>query len=143
VTGGPEGPNTTADLKVRTTTAELNVRTTLELNFEDVMTELYEVITAFVDGERVDPEELKRALSEAAGRDYLVDIIALRAIVVAHEPATVARARVRYRPLRWLAAAAVLFGIGGGLFFTWTHADRPPRPDHIVKLERGLDWRGE
>ncbi len=107
------------------------------------MTELYEAITAFVDGERVDPEELKRALSEAAGRDYLVDIVALRTIVAAHEPARVARVRTRYAALRWLAAAVVVFGIGGGLFLATRQSDRPPTPDHIVKLERGLDWRGE
>ena len=106
------------------------------------MAELYEAITAFVDGERVDPEELKRALSEAAGRDYLVDIVALRAIVAAHEPVRVAPIRVRGPRLRWLAAAMIVFGIGGGLFFATRQGDRPPRPDHIVKLERGLDWRG-
>jgi hypothetical protein len=31
-----------------------------------------EVIDAFVDGERVDPHELERALSERAGRDYMI-----------------------------------------------------------------------
>ena len=37
-----------------------------------------DVIDAFVDGERVDPAALKRALAEPAGRDYFVDAWLLR-----------------------------------------------------------------
>ena len=38
----------------------------------------FEVIDAFVDGERVDAAAIKRALSEDEGRDYLVDAWLLR-----------------------------------------------------------------
>jgi hypothetical protein len=38
----------------------------------------FEIIDAFVDGERVDPPALKRALAEPEGRDYLIDAWLLR-----------------------------------------------------------------
>jgi hypothetical protein len=53
------------------------------------MTEPYEVVAAFADGERVNADELKHALADAAGRDYLVDLLALRGIVQASEPRVV------------------------------------------------------
>jgi hypothetical protein len=40
-----------------------------------------EVIDALVDGERVDADLLKAALSKAQGRDYLVDVLALRGLL--------------------------------------------------------------
>lgn len=40
-----------------------------------------ETIAAFVDGERVDPVALKLALSNEAGRDYLVELVAMREVV--------------------------------------------------------------
>jgi hypothetical protein len=42
------------------------------------MSPALDVIDAFVDGERVDPAALKRALAEPAGRDYFVDAWLLR-----------------------------------------------------------------
>jgi len=42
------------------------------------MDDRFEVIDAFVDGERVDAAALKRALAEADGRDYFVDTWLLR-----------------------------------------------------------------
>ena len=78
-----------------------------------------EVIDAFVDGERVDVDALKTALSDAAGRDYLVDVWLMReavqsepskeAIVVA--PPVTAQPR-RMSPL-WMAAAVATALIGG------------------------------
>lgn len=106
------------------------------------MTEPYEVVAAFADGERVNADALKHALADAAGRDYLVDVLALRGIVQASEPTVVGRRRGRSAPRRWLAAAAVLVAIVGGVFLTTKYFDRPPTPDRVVKLERGLDWRG-
>jgi hypothetical protein len=32
--------------------------------------------------------------------------------------------------------------IVGGVFLTTKFFDRPLAPDRVVKLERGLDWRG-
>jgi hypothetical protein len=41
----------------------------------------FEVIAAFADGERVDPRALRAALADEAGRDYLIDLVAMREIV--------------------------------------------------------------
>ena len=40
-----------------------------------------ELIAAFADGERVDTSALRAALADEAGRDYLIDLIAMREIV--------------------------------------------------------------
>jgi hypothetical protein len=106
------------------------------------MTDTYEVLAAFADGERVDADALKHALGESCGRDYLIDLLALREVVQQHEPRRFGTRRARWARPRWLAAAAVLFVIAGGVFLTFRSADRPPTPDRIVRLERGLDWRG-
>ena len=106
------------------------------------MTDTYEVIAAFADGERVDAGALKEALGEPAGRDYLIDLLALREVVHVSEPKRFAAPPSRSARLRWLAAAAMLSVVAGGMWFTFWSADRPPTPDRIVKLERGVDWRG-
>jgi hypothetical protein len=41
----------------------------------------FEVLDAFVDGELVDADDVKRALSEPEGRDFLVDAWLLRNVV--------------------------------------------------------------
>lgn len=78
-----------------------------------------EVIDAFIDGERVDPEALKTALAEPAGRDYLVDVWLLREAVQA-EPlreAVAPIAPIASQPRRaswWLVAAAFASALVGG-----------------------------
>jgi hypothetical protein len=78
------------------------------------LTDPFEVIAAFVDGERVDPALLKSALALPDGRDYLVNMIALREVVMND---TTTAATVTPRPARrWLvaAAAAIVLSLGGG-----------------------------
>jgi hypothetical protein len=82
------------------------------------MKDMEEIIAAFVDDERVDADALGRALSKPEGREYLLDLLALRELVsdrAAHdvasgfsrtEPAATAAAPRVSR--RWLAAAAGL-----------------------------------
>ena len=106
------------------------------------MTDTYEVIAAFADGERVNADVLKQALAEPDGRDYLIDVLALRDVVCLNEPKHQAAHGARSTRWRWLAAAAALVVIAGGVFLTVGSADRPPTPDRVVKLERGVDWRG-
>ncbi len=107
------------------------------------MTESFEVIAAFADGERVDGEALKAALGAAEGRDYLVDLLALRQVVQATEPGRTARTAARFpRLVRWAAAAALVVALAGGLFYLSRPSDAPPAPDRVVKLERGVDWQG-
>jgi hypothetical protein len=43
--------------------------------------ERFQVIAAFADGERVDTQELRAALADETGRDYLIDLVAMREIV--------------------------------------------------------------
>jgi hypothetical protein len=45
------------------------------------MTDNLDVIAAFADGEHVEADALKAALANEAGRDYLVDVLALRGLV--------------------------------------------------------------
>ena|SRR6478672_11649526 len=79
----------------------------------------FEIIDAFVDGERVDAGALKQALSDPAGRDYLVDVWLLREGVheqLASEPAAPS-VLVRARTARpWLFAAALIACVVGGYF---------------------------
>jgi hypothetical protein len=75
----------------------------------------FEVIAAFVDGERVDPIALKSALASPEGRDYLAEVVALRE-VMSHDSVTASTEIVRARPARrWLigAAAAIALSVAG------------------------------
>jgi hypothetical protein len=73
------------------------------------MEQSYEILDAFVDGEAVDPAALKQALSDGAGRDYLVDAWLLRGLVQDELAAESAPSRPRSAsPLRsWLIAASL------------------------------------
>lgn len=80
-----------------------------------------DVIAAFVDGEPVTADELRAALADGEGREYLVDLLALRGLVrpagsteLASEaapaeagPAALASSRPAPR-LFWSAAAALV-----------------------------------
>jgi hypothetical protein len=121
-----------------------------------------DIIGAFIDGERVDPVALKRALSEAGGRDYLVDLLALREI--AGDIVPFASSAPPARPLGflsgWATAAALLLCIGGGFILgervnrtsapaVTPVAARParpgpavraPEPTRVIRLEPGVNW---
>jgi hypothetical protein len=121
------------------------------------MSDVHDVIEAFIDGEYVDPPLLKQALSEEAGRDLLVDLLVLRGLV-AGQPATRAAAadapRSRSSWLRLVAAAACIAAVGvlGGYLAGLRHtpevarpapvigAPAAPAPTHIIRLENGIDW---
>jgi hypothetical protein len=91
------------------------------------MTDHFELIAAFADGEHVDAGQLKLALATDTGRDYLIDVLALRSLV---EPgaASVTResssanaaeptAPIYLRPwFSGLAAALVVASAAGGFF---------------------------
>ena len=84
------------------------------------MSDIYDVVQAFADGEAVDPVELEAALAHPDGRAHLIDIVTLRKLVkgttaVASMPAG---ARTLRHPLRWIAAAAmvVISASVGGYF---------------------------
>ena len=78
-----------------------------------------EIIDAFVDGERVDSEAIKRALALPEGRAYLVDAWLLREAMQedqARSSPVATRSVVRStKPApRWLVAAAIAGSLIGG-----------------------------
>lgn len=81
------------------------------------MDDRFELIDAFVDGERVDAAALKRVLAEDAGRDYFVDAWLLREGVLdelAHEPLPQMRAMPNRRwPMLAIAASLACLMAGG------------------------------
>jgi hypothetical protein len=107
----------------------------------------FELIAAFLDGERVDVEALKRALSDATGRDYLADIVSLREAVRLPDPSMLAVAPASRNARRWLAAAALVV-IGAGTGFAIGHrfartdasATTAPAPTRVIELKPGVDW---
>jgi hypothetical protein len=94
----------------------------------------YEIIDAFVDGERVDTAALKAALAEPAGRDHLVDAWLLREgvqdMMALDAPADGSPAAMRVNR-RWpwaMAAAAVLCLASGFLLGRFVPSAVAPRP---------------
>jgi hypothetical protein len=129
------------------------------------MTNSHEIIAAFVDHERVDAAQLAQALAEPEGRQYLIDLLALREIV---EEQTPVAAREIERPtlaLRWpwlsIAAAVLVIatlasGYAAGLRQGVLHpsggdvqagaprtsAPMPaPAPTQVIRLQNGVDWQ--
>jgi hypothetical protein len=104
------------------------------------MSSAHEVISAFLDDEAFDPQELENALSDPTGRTLLIDLIALRRIVQPTRVATDIKAAnsVRRRPWRLAAAAAALFlALAGGYLVgerraVTTSSEAPP-PTRIVE----------
>jgi hypothetical protein len=124
---------------------------------------MLDVISTFLDGERVEPDDLKRALESPEGRDYLVDLLTLREALgglgafaaVPRKPAPV------WTLLRGSAAAAILvLALAGGYIagrrmsvppapgetsqesqvFAITSAPSAPKPTQVIKLEPGVNW---
>ena len=129
------------------------------------MNDNLDVIAAFADGEHVDATALKAALTDEAGRDYLIDVLALRGLV-SEAPASRAAAAEPARTHGWrLAVAAMLVaGVAGGFALgrqvpgTATAPVSPappmvtaqatppelripaPAPTRVIKLETGTSW---
>lgn len=92
----------------------------------------FEIIDAFMDGERVDAAALKRALAESEGRDYLVDAWLLREGIqedMALETAVTAPPRRARGPRPWLLAAAMLLCVAGAYLIGYRNGGvLPPKP---------------
>jgi hypothetical protein len=129
------------------------------------MSEVWEVIEAFADGEPVDPDELKRALAVEPGRAHLVEVLALRGVVAGPGVARPLAVVPRHRPLaltlrRALAVAAlVVLSVAGGYVAgrrdsvpepiqpqqtvtgaTTVDSIAAPAPTRVIRLEHGVDW---
>jgi hypothetical protein len=116
----------------------------------------HETISAFIDGEPVDPVRLADALGTPAGREYLVDLLRLGALVAEAETDAVGAAlgSVRKESRRWLVAAAVVLVVGIGAFAAGMQAGQQalpvsttaqqqdaPLPDRVIELRDGTEWR--
>ena len=118
------------------------------------------VIAALADGELVDPDALRAALDDAAVREYLVDLIALRRAVAVGDIST---SRIVHPPPRrsvigWLSAAAlILVSLGAGYaagqrtvqaapaptvetFVSIGSSVSAPKPTRVVTLRPGVNW---
>ena len=130
------------------------------------MSDIFDVIQAFADGEAVDPVELESALADAGGRAHLIDIVVLRKLVkrssVAAPVTASAPSSDPRRPLRWLAAAAAVVTIASvGSYFMGERsstsrqaaatiaadapvadaaATPPPAPTVVITFKPGVDW---
>jgi hypothetical protein len=130
------------------------------------MSDIYDVIQAFADGEPVEPAELDAALADPEGRAHLIDIVVLRKLVKASTTVVSmpAGARTVRHPLRWLAAAAaVVLAASVGSYLigarstsspvqnTSTAATEPrqeaivpavpaPAPTVVIRFQPGVDW---
>ena len=127
------------------------------------MTDHLDIVAAFLDHEPVEAAALERALADATGRAYLIDLLVLRGLVAkpaarlapADRPATGERKNTR-RSALWLAAAAlVAVGTTGG-YVAGRVVDRQqqqglrveqtasspaaPAPTHVIRLENGVTW---
>ena len=81
------------------------------------MSSRYETISAFLDDEPFDAQELTTALSDATGRALLIDLVALRRLVQPTEDVSaMTSANPVQRPIWRLAAmaAAVCLALAGG-----------------------------
>ena len=112
---------------------------------------MHDVISAFLDNEPFDAQELSASLATHEGRDLLIDLIALRAVVQPVEPSRVAGSG--RRPIWMIAsAAAVLLALVSGYQFGRTAgsaaAPAPggtvsvaaPEPTTVLKFEPGVNW---
>lgn len=120
-----------------------------------------EALAAWMDGEPVERTEVARALETPEGRDYVLDLMALRHMVAVTTPELTPRATT-HSARRWpalaAAAAVVLFAAGGfaagrllaPLTPAPTEAVTPistpasisaPAPTRVIQLEESATWR--
>jgi hypothetical protein len=117
----------------------------------------FDIIDAFLDRERVDADALEAALASKEGRDYLIDVVALREVAADHPPAPwwtpATPTRGWFQPLTIAAtmAAALLGGYAIGrrapsaaqldsVPVVRSERATAPAPTSVIRLEPGVDW---
>jgi hypothetical protein len=142
----------------------------MEEDMEDMADAKLEIIDAFIDGERVETSDLKRALADERGRDYFVDAWILReslqdVMSVEAAPAAAPVAARAPRRVSWpiaasIAAACLASGFGIASFVNRGTPDAPavtpqttieatakdsafpaPPPTRVIRLEMDVNWR--
>jgi hypothetical protein len=111
--------------------------------------ERYAVLSALIDREPVNAEELEAALDDAEGRQVLVDLVRLRTLVAAEQdverarPAATPVGRRSSRGWRLVAAALLplVLGLSGGYWWRVRAESRPPMPTRVVQFVPGVDWK--
>ena len=94
----------------------------------DSVPEPFVVLAAFLDGEHVDGDALKLALSTDEGRDYLIDLLALRQAAARMGPVSFpAPGAERSRLVVRLTAAAAIALVASALGFVAGGRLGPPR----------------
>jgi hypothetical protein len=88
-----------------------------------------EIIDAFIDGQRVDGDAIKRALADPEGRAYMIDAWLLREAMQENETGashavTPSASRSAKQAPRWLVAAAITGSLLGG-YATGRFTGRP------------------
>jgi hypothetical protein len=113
------------------------------------------ILDAWVDGEPVSRHEVAALLATDEGRAYVIDVMALRRVMLMDAPVQVPARPARWRPVA--AAAAILLTSAGG-FFAGQYATRSnderagvvtaastpspaPAPTRVIQFEVGVDWR--
>jgi hypothetical protein len=111
--------------------------------------ERFEVLSALLDREPVDPGQLRVAIDDPEGRAALVDFVRLRAQTQRSfdvEDADGTPAASRSQSGTWLARAAALLvtlglGAAGGAWWVEHRERRPPAPTQVVQFVPGVDWK--
>ena len=100
----------------------------------------HEVISAFLDDEPFDPQDLARALDDPAGRTLLIDSLMLRRIVQPTDVIPPMTAAAPARRFGWRAAAAAamfVVALAGGYLVgerrSIAPADEAPPPTRVVQ----------
>jgi len=115
---------------------------------------MHDVISAFLDNEPFDAQELSASLATPEGRELLIDLVALRSVVQpAEQKQAPARAGNGNRTLWMLAsAAAILLALASGYQYGRTADGRTtpapgatmsvaaPEPTTVLKFEPGVNW---
>ncbi len=87
------------------------------------MNDAHDVISAFLDDEPFAAHELVAALSDPAGRELLIDLIALRHLAQMNGTSTPAMQQPRPVLRALLAAAAVVVALAGGYVAGQRHTE--------------------
>jgi hypothetical protein len=126
------------------------------------MAEEFEVLSALLDGEPVDLDELEAALSSSSGRRTLLDFARLRNDAGAGDEAPRQEFLERVRrettpsprffrrqvPLSAAVAAVILTALlasalNTGLFKRERPSSAPPEATRVLRFEPGVDWQTE